>query len=409
MSPVPNPITRTNYDQTWDQAGELIASVERVEDITEEVEGQANDSTLQAALVENLALISDPTSSRNELVSNQRKLLQLINILIRRELGLPEEVDPLPESVTYELLGHHAIHAIGGTDTLSPADIGAVALDQVGTLTGPTGPQGPAGPQGPKGDKGDPGVAGATGSQGPKGDKGDTGSTGPTGPPGTTDHAALTNLTTGNPHTQYSQTTHTHAYAPTSHSHVDADLPAGLARDTEVTAAVSAHEAAGDPHPTYLTQAEGDARYALAGASGATGGVIRKTANQTMTATAQTAITDMSFAVVAGGTYYFVMYVQVTTSTGTSPTTAYGITGPAMTAMGVTYEQDTSTSVEASGVLTALGNMPAGAQVANTGAEFRGVLQPSASGTVQLTCARGGTSPSMVISAGSGGFWMRLS
>jgi hypothetical protein len=43
----------------------------------------------------------------------------------------------------------------------------------------------------------------------------------------------------------------------------DADIPSTIARDTEVTTAISNHEAAGDPHPGYLTQAEGDARYAL--------------------------------------------------------------------------------------------------------------------------------------------------
>lgn len=41
----------------------------------------------------------------------------------------------------------------------------------------------------------------------------------------------------------------------------DADIPAAIARDTETTAAVSAHAAAADPHPIYLTQAEGDGRY----------------------------------------------------------------------------------------------------------------------------------------------------
>jgi hypothetical protein len=42
---------------------------------------------------------------------------------------------------------------------------------------------------------------------------------------------------------------------------VDADIPATIARDTEVTAAVAAHVAAVDPHTQYLTQTEGDARY----------------------------------------------------------------------------------------------------------------------------------------------------
>lgn len=36
----------------------------------------------------------------------------------------------------------------------------------------------------------------------------------------------------------------------------DSDIPASIARDTEVTAAVSAHEAAGDPHTQYATNAE---------------------------------------------------------------------------------------------------------------------------------------------------------
>ncbi len=42
---------------------------------------------------------------------------------------------------------------------------------------------------------------------------------------------------------------------------VDADIPSTIARDSEVSAAVTAHEAAANPHPTYLTQAEGDALY----------------------------------------------------------------------------------------------------------------------------------------------------
>jgi hypothetical protein len=41
----------------------------------------------------------------------------------------------------------------------------------------------------------------------------------------------------------------------------DSDIPAAIARDSEVTAAVNAHLAATDPHPQYLQQSEGDARY----------------------------------------------------------------------------------------------------------------------------------------------------
>lgn len=41
----------------------------------------------------------------------------------------------------------------------------------------------------------------------------------------------------------------------------DADIPAAIARDSETTAAINAHVGATDPHPIYLTQAEGDGRY----------------------------------------------------------------------------------------------------------------------------------------------------
>lgn len=41
----------------------------------------------------------------------------------------------------------------------------------------------------------------------------------------------------------------------------DSDIPPGITRDPEYQAADIAHANAGDPHPTYLTQAEGDARY----------------------------------------------------------------------------------------------------------------------------------------------------
>ncbi|MEK0195853.1 tail fiber domain-containing protein, partial [Microcoleus anatoxicus] len=50
-------------------------------------------------------------------------------------------------------------------------------------------------------------------------------------------------------------------YRQTATALVDADIPAAIARDAEVTAAVAAHVAAADPHPVYLTQAEGDGRY----------------------------------------------------------------------------------------------------------------------------------------------------
>jgi hypothetical protein len=51
----------------------------------------------------------------------------------------------------------------------------------------------------------------------------------------------------------------------------DEDIPSGIARDSEVASAISAHESAADPHSQYLTAAEGDAAYATA-AQGALAG-----------------------------------------------------------------------------------------------------------------------------------------
>jgi hypothetical protein len=41
----------------------------------------------------------------------------------------------------------------------------------------------------------------------------------------------------------------------------DSDIPAAIARDNEVTAAIDTHVLAADPHTQYATQARGDARY----------------------------------------------------------------------------------------------------------------------------------------------------
>lgn len=66
------------------------------------------------------------------------------------------------------------------------------------------------------------------------------------------------------------------------------DLRAGVlaAADPAIAAAsaVTAHEAKSDPHPQYLTQAEGDARYATAGASAPVSSVNGKTGAVVLTA-----------------------------------------------------------------------------------------------------------------------------
>ncbi|MEG4842476.1 tail fiber domain-containing protein, partial [Microcoleus sp. B9-D4] len=53
-------------------------------------------------------------------------------------------------------------------------------------------------------------------------------------------------------------------YRQTATALTDADIPAAIARDTEVTTAVNNHVAATNPHAQYLTQTEGDGRYRLA-------------------------------------------------------------------------------------------------------------------------------------------------
>lgn len=311
---------------------------------------------------------------------------------------------------------------------------------------GPTGPQGPegaqgpqgaTGPQGPAGPQGNPGTAGATGAQGPagptgtQGPKGDPGDTGPqglqgiqgpqgpqgnTGPAGTTDHAQLTNLTTGNPHTQYSQTGHTHSYAATSHTHTEGDLPATLATDTEVATAVSDHAAAADPHPTYLTAAEGNAAYATTGHTHAATNDPRlttftSTADQAVSGTALVNITNLSFAVAANSTYLFTMWVDVTAAGGTSPTHNYQLTGPASPSrVMVKRTQMTSATAQSTSTVTALATgFGAGAIVANIKQIFEGIIMTGANaGTVQLAVTPGGTLPTATIGRGSGGYAMKV-
>lgn len=145
---------------------------------------------------------------------------------------------------------------------------------------------------------------------------------------------------------------HSHPYAATSHSHVDADIPAGIARDSEVTAAVSAHEGAANPHPTYETSAEVDARIATHAAAadphtgylkesdaswvdltdggqttlhshaggGGSGDTVRVvTSNQANSTVTPAVVTELTAASLAAGTYVFkvwVVYQAAATTTG---------------------------------------------------------------------------------------------
>lgn len=90
---------------------------------------------------------------------------------------------------------------------------------------------------------------------------------------GVTDHGALTGLS--DPDHPIAAVQGLQAAldgkAPTVHSHALADLPSTIATDSEVIAAVNAHAAAADPHPTYLTVSEGNALYAPIGGGGGSG------------------------------------------------------------------------------------------------------------------------------------------
>lgn len=170
------------------------------------------------------------------------------------------------------------------------------AINTIELLPGPTGPPGPAGIAGPAGPKGDTGDPGAVGPAGPAGAPGEQGPAGPGLPAGgatgqvlakasatsydtawvtpagggggVSDHGALTGLGDDD-HPQY----HTDARALTwLGGRSTSDLLEGTnlyftnARaDARAVAAVAAHEAAFDPHPQYLTTAEGNAAYQAAG------------------------------------------------------------------------------------------------------------------------------------------------
>ena len=92
---------------------------------------------------------------------------------------------------------------------------------------------------------------------------------------------------------------HSHPYAGTSHSHVDGDLPAGIARDSEVAAAYS---------PLGHTHA---------GGGGMT--LMKTTSDQIINGTGFVNITGLTFPVVANTDYAFDFYITIraaTTATG---------------------------------------------------------------------------------------------
>lgn len=94
-----------------------------------------------------------------------------------------------------------ATGAAGAAGAQGPA--GVTGATGAAGAQGPSGPQGVPGTQGPAGAQGPSGAQGAFGPQGPQGPAGATGAQGPAGTPGTTDHSQLLNLATGDPHPQY--------------------------------------------------------------------------------------------------------------------------------------------------------------------------------------------------------------
>jgi hypothetical protein len=77
--------------------------------------------------------------------------------------------------------------------------------------------------------------------------------------------AVAAHVAAADPHPGYlTQAEGDSRYRQSATALTDGDIPAGIARDSEVAAAIGAHEAAADPHPGYLTAAEGNAAYATA-------------------------------------------------------------------------------------------------------------------------------------------------
>ena len=200
---------------------------------------------------------------------------------------------------------------------------GATDAQIVAALTGEQGPRGETGDQGPQGDpgvpgeKGEKGDKGDNGAKGPKGDKGAKGDKGDEGPPGrsgvvrqmvgggggkgggsaltvkdegtTLDtavesidfvganvaatnvgHAVTVTVTGGSGGGTPSPTVESEAtFGISPAAGTDAEYSRGDHTHGSPTNPVPAHEAAANPHPGYLTPAEGDAAYDPLGAAAA--------------------------------------------------------------------------------------------------------------------------------------------
>jgi hypothetical protein len=90
------------------------------------------------------------------------------------------------------------------------------------------------------------------------------------GTPADTAPPAVAGASAAGASTDYAREDHTHAGAAVSHTHAIGDLPGTLATDAEVTATITAHEAATDPHTGYQKESEKGAASGYASLDAAT-------------------------------------------------------------------------------------------------------------------------------------------
>lgn len=131
--------------------------------------------------------------------------------------------------------------------------------------------------------------------------------------------------------------------------------------------------------------------------------IARKTANQNMTLTGATAITDMDIQLEANAAYDVKIVINIGTQTGTSPTANYSLTGPASpTVVSLKRTQMSTATAQTTSVITSFTAFGALAQVANTVHVIEGTIVNGANaGTLQLLVAMAGTTPNGQILQGS--------
>jgi hypothetical protein len=207
----------------------------------------------------------------------------------------------------------------------------------------------------------------------------------------------------------------------------DSDLPATIARDSEVSAAVAAHEAAADPHPGYQRESEkGQANgYAGLDATGKvpagqlpaqSGGgnsrvVLAADVTASATANALTDVPGLSIPLTAGqaiGFRFVVRYTAAATTTGSRWT----LNGPATSLLLYRSEYTlTATSRTFNEGLTTYG-VPAASNassiVAGNMAVIEGWVTASANGTLVLRFASEIASSAITAKVGSWAEWWAL-